>query len=194
MSLALVINQIASITNGIWERCIEIVYAPTIYKEMIWIVSPLLLTMVLMEFYFGRYTDEELGWNTAFGNSLVLIFVSIDLIRYLYNSNNLLFFFNVVDMSIFSKNVVVFVVIIIGFLLVLLDFYHALPKKFAYGISSKSPINFLALIAIILVYSNISLDWITGVAILFLAIIVYILVAIIYFLAPKERKLREVHI
>ena len=40
---------------------------------------------LIMTLYFGRHRDEELGWNTAFGNSLTLLFVSIDLFRYIYH-------------------------------------------------------------------------------------------------------------
>jgi hypothetical protein len=60
-----------------WQRFLEILSAPSVHQEMIWIVLPLLLIIVLMTVYFAKYKDEELGWNTALGNSFILIFVSI---------------------------------------------------------------------------------------------------------------------
>ena len=94
-----------------------------------------------------------MGWNTAFGNSLVLIFVSVDLVRFLVNSG---------QFDVFThKHVLVTVVILEGMLLTFVDFYHLLPKELAWGVSSTLPINFIAASSIILVYSDIPFDLIT---------------------------------
>ncbi|MBU0929747.1 MAG: hypothetical protein KJ623_01605 [Nanoarchaeota archaeon] len=136
----------------VWHRFIEILTAPYHIPEMLWIAIPLLITIFLMEIYFAKYREEELGWNTAYGNSIVLIFVAIDLIRHLFN-NGLL------DINV--KALVIVLLIIDGAILTLIDFYHLLSKEFAFGLSSKLPTNFLAYCAIILVYTNIPVDWVT---------------------------------
>lgn len=135
------------------ERFLELVRAPFDYPDMLWIIIPLLLTLFLMELYFGRYKFEELGWNTAFGNSLVLIFVSMDLLRRLY-TQNMLAYLNL-------RAVLAIAVIFEGVFLVLIGFFHLLPKKLAFGVSAKLPINFIAYISVILVYSTIPIDFIT---------------------------------
>ncbi len=164
------------------ERTITILQAPLNDVDMLWILIPLILTMVLLEFYFGRYKEEELGWNTAFGNSLVLIFVSVYLARYLY-TNNLL--------GDKLKLTVIATLITFGLVITLVDFFHLLPKNLAFGISSKIPLNFLAYVSIILVYTNIPLDEITISAFLAILIGLFILVGIIHSLTPKTKDPEE---
>ena len=185
VEVSVIINKASIIADQVLERLIEIFQTPIKFPEMIWIITPLIITMLLMEFYFGRYKDEELGWNTAFGNSLVLIFVAVDLIRYLYN-NDYLFLID-------TRNILVAIVIIEGILFTLLDFYHLIPKNIAYGVSSKSPINFVALIAVIVVYSNLKIDLITILALLLLVFVIYIGIAILYLLVftPQEEKSKK---
>ena len=64
----------------LYLRFRELFLAPVHHPSMIWIVVPLLMALLLMTIYFAKYRDEELGWNTALGNSLVLIFVSVALL------------------------------------------------------------------------------------------------------------------
>jgi hypothetical protein len=136
---------------------------------------PLFLTLILMELYFGRYESEELGWNTAFGNSLILIFVSANLVNHLVN-NNLW-----VDPI---KAGVVYTLLLIGFILTILDYFHALPEQLAFTISSKFPISFIAFLAILFVYVDIPLDYITLIALIGIFIIAYLIISIVHILTP----------
>jgi len=159
------IAQFFAITPmGVLERFLELVTAPYYHKEMLWIGVPLVFVLFLTEIYFSRYKFEELGWNSAFGNALVLLFVSIDLFRYLYN-NNLL------D-TVTIKTALAIAVSLMALLLILVNFFHLIPESIAYGMSSKLPMNFIAYVSVLLVYSNIPLDFTTLVAaIAFLSII-----------------------
>jgi len=78
----------------VYSRFIELVTAPYHHTELLWITIPLIIVVLLMEFYFGRYEKEELGWNTAVGNALVLLFVAMDLYRYVYEHSLYKDFFN----------------------------------------------------------------------------------------------------
>lgn len=120
--------------------------------------------MFLMEIYFTKYRFEELGWNTAFSNTLVLIFVSLDLVRYLYNTGGLVFGLH---------TVLVGTVIFLGIVLSLFNFFHILPEKLSFVMSSKFPINFLALISILIIYSGIVLNVPTLIAVLIFMFILY---------------------
>lgn len=134
----------------LYERFIEILLAPYYFRNMLWMIVPIVLTMLLMELYFGRYKYEELGWNTAFSNSLVLIFVSIDLVRHIQRFEGWEGL-----MVITPQTLLVVAVIIEGVLLTLTSFYHLLPRDFAFNLSAKLPINFIAYMSVILVYSGI---------------------------------------
>ena len=68
-----------------WKEFILILKAPSLVPEMWWIITPLFVTFLVMTFYFGVYKREELGWNTALGNTIVLMFVAIDLLRTVYH-------------------------------------------------------------------------------------------------------------
>jgi len=141
----------------IQDRLVELIKAPAINPEMLWIVTPLVIATLLMTFYFGRYLKEEIGWNTAVGNSLVLVFVSIDLFRYIYTNPHL----ELIVGWIPTKTIVAILVALEGFTLLYADFFHFLPEKIAFFISSALPVNLTAYVAIAIVYSNIPFNLIT---------------------------------
>jgi len=140
--------------------------------------------MFFMEFYFARYREEELGWNTAFGNTLVLIFVTIDLAKHVYYKTQL---------TVTPETAIVIAILFLGILMTSVDYWHLLPKKIAYDVSSKLPINFIAYAAIILVYTDrsyIPLDYITGIAFLFILVVLAILVGMIHLITPKAQTVK----
>jgi len=160
----------------IMDRFVEVLTAPITYKEMLWIATPLILLLFLTEIYFSRYKFEELGWNSAFGNSLLLLFVSIDLFRYLYN-NDLL------D-TITIKTALAIAVLLMAIFLILIDFFHLIPENVAYGMSSKLPMNFIAYMSIILIYSPIPLDLATLIAAFGLLVIFSSIVVLLRSIIP----------
>lgn len=159
----------------VFFRLVEIIYAPKNFPGMIWIMIPLVIAILLMEFYFGRYKAEELGWNTAFGNSLVLIFVAVDLFRHLSEVNALYFGL---------KAAVALSVVFLGVLLTSMQFFHVLPKELAYGVSDKFSINVIAYLAVILVYSDIPIDWVTALAVIIFSVGLYLIAGLIHYLIP----------
>jgi hypothetical protein len=169
--------------NSVYGRLLEIIQAPYYYREMLWLIAPLVITTFLIEIYFGRYKQEEIGWNTAFGNSLILLFIGANLIRYLYKSD-LLFYINV-------KSAIVIAVIFIGFLLTSLDFFHLLPKGVAFGFSSALPTNIIAYLAVILIYSDIKIEGVTAIASIAFAVGVIIMLKIVQFFTPEVIEVGE---
>lgn len=172
------------LSNELYPRGVSIIDAPLKTPEMLWMLIPILATIVLMEFYFGRYKEEKLGWNTAFGNSLVLTFVAIDLFRHTYEPINA----SVQDALISGEPKIIIAIVLFGIalLLVLLDFFHFLPEKTAYIISSSSFVHMIALLGIIVVYSlNIPLDWTTLIASILLFSLANIVLHLIYFIIPS---------
>lgn len=170
----------------VYNRIVDLVEAPWINPEMGWIVTPLVITLLLMTFYFGKYKLEELGWNTAVGNSLVLIFVSIDLMRYLYHSPLPPAIDNYFTQPV--KTAIAIFILAEGLFLVFTNFLHWLPKKAAFFISAPLPVNLTAYVAITIVYTNVIFDAVTLVA----AVILFlILLGIFSLLKHGEGKLLE---
>jgi hypothetical protein len=159
-------------------RFVEILRAPINFPEMLWIAVPLILTIFLTEIYFSRYQFEELGWNSAYGNALVLIFVAVDLFRYIHNHG----LFDRMNIKLALSISVAFLAIA----LTLVNFLHMLPENIAYGLSSKFPMNFIAYMGVILVYSEIPVDIITAFASLGLMFILSIMIILMKEAIPAK--------
>jgi hypothetical protein len=143
----------------------------TLTSEVLWIILPLGIATVAMIMYFERYKDEMPGWNTYFSNSLVLLFISIILFRFIYNIDGH-GAYNFVDY--WSKTTVAAAVLIVGINILVLNFKHFLPEKIAMKITSPITLNLLAYIAILFVYSEVQDGWS-----IFLALVVIFLVLLI---------------
>lgn len=179
-----IINSTVSyIQSDLYPRGYAIVDAPFKIPEMLWMLVPIIVSLVLMEFYFGRYKEEELGWNTAFGNALVLTFVAIDLFRQSYEATDI----KLLDALVAAEAKAWIAITVFGFalLLVLLDFFHFLPKKVAYAISSGPFIHMISLLGIIIVYANIPLDMTTLFACILLFIFVNLIMQLLYYIIPS---------
>ncbi len=161
-------------------RFIEILKAPLVHKGMLWMTIPLVATMLLLMYYFSRFKKEELGWNTAVGNSLILIFVGMDLLRNLAAAGA----FTLASLTSLTSNIKILVALFIiaeGILLFMADFVHALPKRFAFFISSPIYINLTAYMGLVLVYSDVPIDIITILA----AVMLYAFFLLIFFIMRK---------
>jgi hypothetical protein len=173
------------ITDELYTGGINIITAPFNNNNMLWMLLPLLATLLLMEFYFGRYKDEELGWNTAFGNALVLCFVAIDLFRHLYGSSTA----NIIEYILTINDVKIIIPLVIASLaiiLIFIDFFHFLPEKIAYALSSPAYINLIGLLGIILIYTDsILLNWTTIFACVIIFIMVNLITLVLYYIIPK---------
>jgi len=166
------------------ERTIALITAPAGTPEMLWIVFPLLVSVFFMTLYFGRYKKEELGWNTAFGNSLALLFVAVDLFRQIAKDPTGL---DLISQGVLTSRILVPVVIgVFAAFLLLSNFFHILPKFFAFFISSGLPINMLAYVGIVVVYTGFAFDWMTVIAAFVLYVLLLILFGIIKFFEPED--------
>ncbi|MGB9707867.1 MAG: hypothetical protein ACPLXC_00870 [Candidatus Pacearchaeota archaeon] len=189
-----ILNQFAIGFSIIFERAVEILKQPALNKDMLWILLPSIVTLFLMELYFGRYKEEELGWNSAVSNALVLFFVGMNLASWLYSHQLLIGFFSVEEtifMNALIKTLIAIFVLVESALLLFLNFFHLVKKKFAFGISSTLIINFIGVISIILVYSEVPLDALTFPAVLMTFIALVIFFRFIKLLEPTITKKQE---
>jgi hypothetical protein len=149
-------------------------------KDLLWILAPIIVSLILMELYFGRYEREELGWNTAFGNSLILIFVSANLVNHMRS-------FDLWGDPI--KLGVLITLVSVGIFLTFIDYFHALPESWAFAISSKLPMSFISFMASLFVYIKLPADSITLGAFGIILIASYIVISIMHFLTPTFKGL-----
>jgi len=137
--------------NEVGPIFVRLVLAPLEYPDMLWVSIPLVVSTLAMAFYFGTYVKEKLGWNTAFGNSLVLFFVAIDLMREVLSAPRVLSFIA----GILSPNF--FLALMVGAFAVVLatvDFLHKLPEQIAFFISAPLVLNLIAYVSMAIVYAG----------------------------------------
>lgn len=147
----------------VFVRLWELLSAPFRHQEMLWIIFPLFFTLIVMEFYYDRHDDEELGWGAALANSLILIIVSIDLLKHSFHYATPFVVLKEIVLAAFTDanlplapQVLILILFLgaLGLTITIINYYHLLPRKMAFIISGHPPINFLAYFAIAIVYST----------------------------------------
>ncbi len=172
-----------SFIENIIPRFLELVTAPYHHAELLWITIPLFVALVFMDIYFGRYKKEELGWNTAVGNTLALVFVAMDLFRQVWE--------RLAEPSFWSlfighfRDTLVILVLALGSLwLFIANFFHVLPKKLAFLISSSLPTTVFAYLGIVIIYTDIPLDKVSFLAALVLFLVLTVTLKLVQFFIP----------
>jgi hypothetical protein len=158
--------------------------APFMYLEMWWLLFHLLLTFVLFEFYFDRHDDEDLGWSSALANSIVAMFISMELLRAIYHHEGTPFSVlaavvrDYIASPLSDKSIILSLVILLGGLGIftaVVNYFHLLPRKLAFLISGHKTINLLAYFLIVVVWrythgNPIPIDMLTLIALFLFAI------------------------
>jgi len=163
------------IINELFPRLTEILISPWLHRETLWMVIPLTVLLFFIEAYFGRNKTEQLGWEGAFANAVSLFWIAILLIKFLIESTPSAQLFYGQSLRGF---VLIGVMFIWSLVLIISDYFHSLPKRFAYIISSPIPINVTAYIFIVLIIGSIPLDLTTILA----SITILILITIFFVL------------
>ncbi|MFH1452246.1 MAG: hypothetical protein ABIF88_03680 [archaeon] len=163
--------------------------------DVLWIVSPLIIATIAMLIYFEKYKDEKPGWNTLFSNSLILLFVSMILFRYIYNIESV-GIINFTDHL--SKFIVSLIILLIGIIILFLNFKHFLPEKIAKHLSSPLTLNLIAYIGILYVFSELSYSgWSIFISLLIIFLVLLLILNLVkiplknLFLYLKKTKEKE---
>jgi hypothetical protein len=142
----------------ITEALENFVLTPVQNPEIIPSILPLVIGAIVIELYFGRYEQEELGWNTSVGNAVIWgttainMFLTVDM-----NNTETLAAASLLGLSL-----------LVGYM----DFYHKWPDTVAFVVSSSGIVYTLAYIAVIMIKTSmpISSTSIKGAAIFFVAV------------------------
>ena len=140
-------------------RILEILLVPYFKKSVIWTIAPLIFALLMMQMYFGKYKTEQLGWNTAFNNSISLMWVTAILLKYVYEKYGLLNALKHYELT--GYFILIIALVLFTLVLTVLNFNHLIPKKFAFILSSPLSVNILAYFIIVIIMGKINLDIIT---------------------------------
>lgn len=177
--------------NTLAPRVRDLVLAPAQHPDMLWTLAPMIIALVLMQLYFGRNKDEALGWNTAFGNSIALVFISASLLRELFILSGEADFFAFVDSALAfdePKIVVILLLFAYGIFLAMISFFHWIPEGVAFFIMNGISINSAAYVVIVLVNSEgIPLDEHTVAAGVAIFLLLYVVSVVIRSIIPQSR-------
>lgn len=144
----------------------------SISPGVLWNIIPLGIATLLILIYYQVNVKEHADWSSFFSNSLVLLFVSMNLFRYIYTIDGL-GSYNFVDH--FVKTSVTAILLLFGLLLARFNFQHALPEKISKYISSPLSVNSFAYIIILAVYSTKPVNWMFVVSLIFLGIVLVVI-------------------
>jgi len=157
----------------VWTRFLEMLSAPLSSPDMVWSIAPLIISVLFMTIYFGRYQREELGWNTAFGNTMVFIFMALSLLKELYHRGG--------AGSIANLYADPFTLVLSAGLigasvfLMLITSLHLIPKRIAFFLFSAVPVNVALYVLLCAVYAKVPLDSLTAGAAVVLFLLIFLI-------------------
>jgi hypothetical protein len=144
-----------------------------------WYLAPVFLLWIVLELYFGKYKKEKLGWNTSLGNGISLTWISLESMRFLFQTRPEYFWY---------KFGVIFLIMFYAFFIVYLSFTHKLPAKLTYALASPSPIYFLSMVTILWGHGVLIVTWWVLLDLFILYLIIAIIFAIIKKVVPESLK------
>lgn len=147
------------IESAAFERMVEIIQAPMTQPEIIPTIMPLVVGFVILELYFGKYGHKDSEWTIGLINSLLWIKIAISLIL-------------TESMETLPERYLSYGLLVLGFFTAYLNFNHLWRKRIAFSITSEFAAYTYAYLTVILVKTEIPLDFVTfqG-SILFLTVI-----------------------
>ncbi|MFB6159353.1 MAG: hypothetical protein ABEJ95_06915 [Candidatus Nanohalobium sp.] len=108
--------------------------------ELLPTVLPLIVGALVIEIYFGKYSKEELGWNTSVGNAIIWTTTGLTMLLTTHMTP--------------QERYAAYFLIGVGAFLGYMNFYHRWPDTVAFIVSSSGVVYTLAYISIILVKTS----------------------------------------
>lgn len=164
----------------IWQAFVVIIKAPWKDLSIWWLLVPVLLLWFLLEFYFGKYKKEKLGWNTSLANGTSLTWVSMESMRYL---------FSIKADNFWWRFLLIMIVMIYGFFIIYLAFTHKFKGTITYKLASPTPIYFLS--AVVILWSHGLLEftrWILLDLIIIFIFVIFLFMLIRHFIPEAEEE------
>jgi hypothetical protein len=137
----------------------EFFVAPFADLSLLWQLIPILLIWILMEWYFGMYKDEKLGWNTAVGNGVTLFWIGVTSMQHIFSEA---VFFS------WQRFTVLLVGILYALFIIYVSFRHKLRTRYAFFLASPTPIYFISYVLILYAHGMLAVQLSMFVAIVIL--------------------------
>jgi len=156
--------------------------------EVLWNIAPLFIATALIVVYFEIYHKESYVWSSYLSNSLVLLFVSMALFRYLFSIDGG-GYFNLVEYP--AKSLATILLLFVGIGLTKFNFEHILPERFSRYVSSPLTVNLFAYGVILFVFASIKFNVFAVLSLIFLVSLLIVIFNIIRLPIGRLRGLIE---
>ena len=160
----------------------EIGYSFTKDVSLWWYLAPVILLWLALEIYFGKYKKEQLGWNTSLGNAVTLTWISVESMRFLFDTQ---------PSNFWLRFSLIIAVLLYAILIIYFSFSHKISPKATYTLASPNATYFLCMVTILWGHGVLVLTpWV-----LLDLFILYILLLIFFWIVkkvmPEAKKERE---
>lgn len=119
---------------------IDLLKAPFEHPDILPTLLPIILGAVVIELYFGKHKNEELGWNTSVGNAVIWITTGVSLVM--------------TESLTPGEKLATYSLIGLGLFVGYMNFFHKWSKKIAFFVSSAGIIYTLAYVLVVLVKTD----------------------------------------
>lgn len=126
----------------------EIILAPLNHPDMIPTLLPIILGGVVLELYFGKYTEENLGWNSSVSNSVIWISTGLTLLL-------------TADITSFIGKAVSYFLIGLGLFTGYMNFFHKWSSTVAFIASSSGVVYSIAYVSVVIIKSGMPVNQLT---------------------------------
>jgi predicted neutral ceramidase superfamily lipid hydrolase len=151
----------------------EIFVAPFRDPSIFWLLSPLLLFWFVLEIYFSKYKAEQLGWNSALGNGMTMMWVVVISLKALFTRGT--------DLFSLDKLLLIIFITLYSFFIIYISFTHKIQKGIFFFLASPTIVYFLSGVALVWVHGLIKIDmWV-----MISLIILYLMILLIEFILRK---------
>lgn len=179
------IDYLMIILSHVWQ----ILREPWLQRESLWMVLPLIIILIFIHIYFGRYRSEELGWNSAFGNTVSLLWISVILYKFLFDNYT---FKELISGGQLGKFIIVTLLTVWVLTLFTFNFFHIIPKKISFIISSAGSVYILAYIVISFIVGNFMFNLEFALSSLIVFLLLLGMIQLIKHVVPMTRSAKQV--
>ncbi len=124
------------------KAILVIVTAPFSNFKIFWTVLPMLIAWIILEVYFTRHENENIGWNTAICNGLMLFWAGLNILFSMTTSR-----------YIFQKFIIMSIIIGYAAFLIYISFTHRYSPKFTFRLASTNIVYYFGILGILYAYN-----------------------------------------
>ena len=127
----------------------DVFVAPFKDLSVFWLIAPVMLLWIVMEFYFDTHKKEKLGWNTALGNGVSMFWITIGLMKYIFSEGMTNF--------AWTKFLAVIAILLYAVFIAVISFQHYFSAGITYALASPTAVYYLSVVAVLWGYGSLSL-------------------------------------